>query len=65
MNNFKQLIMKEFKVGQRVKQYDNDIDGWAYGVITEVGDWAILVNWDDIQEDCEHHKNEWDSIIII
>lgn len=57
--------MEKFKVGQKVKQFDEDIEGYAYGVITEVGDYAILVNWDDIPDDCEHRKGEWNSIIII
>ncbi len=57
--------MEKFKVGQQVKQYNDDIDGWAFGVVTEVGDYAILVNWDDIQDDCEHRKDEWNSIIFI
>ena len=56
---------KKFEVGQRVKQFDEDIDGYAYGVITEVGNYAISINWDDISDDCEHRESEWDSIIVI
>jgi hypothetical protein len=63
--NKKLSEMGKFKVGQLVKQFDEDIQDFAYGIVTEVGNYAILVNWDDIPDDCEHLKNEWGSIIVI
>ena len=58
----------EFKVGQRVKQWDTDDPEnhfWAYGTIDNIGDLAIEIAWDDITETCLHYKEDWDSIIII
>jgi uncharacterized protein YegJ (DUF2314 family) len=55
----------KFERGQRVKQYDDDIEDWAFGVVTEVGNFAIFIKWDDIEGSCEHKKNEWDSIMVI
>jgi hypothetical protein len=57
--------MGKFKIGQRVRQWDDDINDYAYGVVTEVGNYAVMILWDDIADDCEHRIDEWDSIKIV
>jgi hypothetical protein len=44
----------KFEVGQHIKTYDADEEKVVNGIVTEVGDETITVQWDDLTDDTEY-----------
>jgi hypothetical protein len=57
---------EDFYVGQRVKQKDPDEGYMIYGIVKEIKEKSILIDWDDpdfgLMENVEHFEDEYPTI---
>jgi len=57
---------EDFYVGQRVKQKDPDEGYMTYGIVKEIKEKSILIDWDDpdfgLMENVEHFEDEYPTI---
>lgn len=62
------MLKNEFYIGQRVKQQDPDEGYMTYGIVREIKDKSILIDWDDpnwgLMKDTEHFEDEYPTIKI-
>lgn len=50
---------EKFKVNDEV---ETTLVGHAFGIVLEVGEETILIQWDDLKTPTEHEMDEFDSI---
>jgi hypothetical protein len=60
------MTKEQFYIGQRVKQKDPDEGYMVYGIVREIKDKSIIIDWDDpeygLMDGVEHFADEWPTI---
>lgn len=54
-----------FTIGQKVKMFDKEDMAMAYGTVVDKTSVTVIIKWDDLNEPCEHQRDEYNYIKLI